>query len=575
MFIFDLSACDTFDSCDTCLYNDLDCGWCGLTGTCHAGNTSGPTNGTCDDNRTWEFTVSRVISASGSDGVISPTNVEVFLRPGKNVTFPVSITVPFLPPLDMYFLMDASESMRRHIESVRSSVGDLVTRIKQLQNDTVFGLASFIEKPQMPFGGWPECYSYKSHSPLNANISLFADALDDLLGALRRNNEHPESSMDGALYASMDPSVGYRPGSFKIVMVVTDASSHVAGDGVNILGIHAPNNLDGVQDGYPPGSAEDYVSAAGLRSVFVSKDINPIWAAIDIITGTNPVFNFYRTLTNQLGFGSAVQVTVDSGGSGRVVDAVLNGTAEVLSKTVLAADLDPRIVIKRINPAIYTNVSRLATVTFNVTVMADVGASWIGSTANATAKYVGFGNAVKIVARTAVVCRGCDPNDPSKKLDRCGVCGGNNTCFGCDGVRDSGVLFDACGVCGGDNSTCRDCQGIVNGPSQFDVCGVCGGNGSSCAGCDGVPLSGAVVNECGECNGPPNCQAVRGAIIGLSALAGVAVIAAVAAAIFLAVGAAKMAAADTILFTQLNSLKENPLYKQAQSVRNNPFYKEK
>ena len=32
-------------------------------------------------------------------------------------------------------------------------------------------------------------------------------------------------------------------------------------------------------------------------------------------------------------------------------------------------------------------------------------------------------------------------------------------CLGCDGVENSGVRFDACGVCGGDNSTCKGCDG--------------------------------------------------------------------------------------------------------------------
>ena len=34
--------------------------------------------------------------------------------------------------------------------------------------------------------------------------------------------------------------------------------------------------------------------------------------------------------------------------------------------------------------------------------------------------------------------------------------------FGCDGVQDSEMKTDFCGVCGGDNSTCVDCEGNVN-----------------------------------------------------------------------------------------------------------------
>jgi hypothetical protein len=78
---------------------------------------------------------------------------------------------------------------------------------------------------------------------------------------------------------------------------------------------------------------------------------------------------------------------------------------------------------------------------------------------------------------------GCDgiPNS-RKKLDACGVCGGNDACVGCDGVPLSGKLLDSCGVCGGDSSSCADCAGVPNGRARVDKCGVCGGNDACLAG---------------------------------------------------------------------------------------------
>lgn len=78
---------------------------------------------------------------------------------------------------------------------------------------------------------------------------------------------------------------------------------------------------------------------------------------------------------------------------------------------------------------------------------------------------------------------GCDgiPNS-GKKLDACGVCGGNDACVGCDGVPLSGKLLDACGVCGGDSSACADCAGVPHGPARVDACGVCGGSDACLAG---------------------------------------------------------------------------------------------
>ena len=128
------------------------------------------------------------------------------------------------------------------------------------------------------------------------------------------------------------------------------------------------------------------------------------------------------------------------------------------------------------------------------------------------------------------------------------------TCAGCDGIANSGLVIDDCGVCGGDNSSCTGCtdqsacnfdptatidqgceygscagcDGIANSGLALDACGVCGGDGTSClgctyadacnfdasatiddgsceyetcAGCDGIANSGLVVDDCGVCGG--------------------------------------------------------------------------
>jgi len=65
-----------------------------------------------------------------------------------------------------------------------------------------------------------------------------------------------------------------------------------------------------------------------------------------------------------------------------------------------------------------------------------------------------------------------------------------------------------CGACsclagtGGANcSELLGCDGVLSyTPLSVDVCGVCGGNGSSCLGCDGKP-HGATLDRCGNCGG--------------------------------------------------------------------------
>ncbi len=94
---------------------------------------------------------------------------------------------------------------------------------------------------------------------------------------------------------------------------------------------------------------------------------------------------------------------------------------------------------------------------------------------------------------------GCDPC-PSPGVWCSGVCcpetfvcGGplNETCvmapmpkpsivFGCDGVLNSGRVYDECGICGGTGDSCRDCLGVINGTALIDDCGICNGNNTKC-----------------------------------------------------------------------------------------------
>lgn len=117
---------------------------------------------------------------------------------------------------------------------------------------------------------------------------------------------------------------------------------------------------------------------------------------------------------------------------------------------------------------------------------------------------------------------GCD-NVPNSGLviDACGVCGGNNsTCAGCDNVPNSGLVFDACNVCNGTNSTCLDCDGIPNGPNVPTCPTNCSYNGECVCGntcvcnigyvgpfCDITMYCGNNIIDIGEqCDGQSCCN---------------------------------------------------------------------
>ncbi|EKX51607.1 hypothetical protein GUITHDRAFT_134503 [Guillardia theta CCMP2712] len=84
-------------------------------------------------------------------------------------------------------------------------------------------------------------------------------------------------------------------------------------------------------------------------------------------------------------------------------------------------------------------------------------------------------------------------------MDVCGECGGDSTlCWGCDkvsegerGPREERTGREAVGA---------GQEEVPNSGKVPDRCGVCGGQ-NACVGCDGVPFSGLLVDACGVCNG--------------------------------------------------------------------------
>jgi hypothetical protein len=168
-----------------------------------------------------------------------------------------------------------------------------------------------------------------------------------------------------------------------------------------------------------------------------------------------------------------------------------------------------------------------------------------------------------------VDCTGNVTNNP-KKIDQCGVCGGNGlSCIGCDGQL-YGAKYDNCGICGGNGSVC------FNPCKDTPDCGSCMEN-NQCGWCKQT-------SKCVKKSAPGGCPTpfatdclalapsiIIGATIGGGIIAAI-VIGAVAAIVAGIIGGKKGYDAYMKNKNNIHGAQENPMYNDSGRSGRNPMY---
>jgi Ca2+-binding RTX toxin-like protein len=220
-------------------------------------------------------------------------------------------------PLDLQFLQDLTGSFGDDIAMVRSLVPQIVLALQAVQPNSTYGVSSFRDKAYGSFGGVGD-WVYRQETALaNDTAALLASYTAMTAGGGADGSEAQiEALMQLALHVT---DVGFRTNSTRFVVLFTDASYHVAGDGL-AAGIPLPNDGDGFLDGTPPGTGEDYPAIAQVKAALEAANIIPIFAVAGGFVGD------YQNLVAQLGRGAAVTLSADSS---NVVSAITTGLTAV------------------------------------------------------------------------------------------------------------------------------------------------------------------------------------------------------------------------------------------------------
>ncbi|KAM4613712.1 integrin beta-7 isoform 2-T2 [Polymixia lowei] len=297
-------------TCTECLKSP-GCAWCKQTDFLKAGESDerrcdteeSLTNRQCDVNHLinpkaeLEELKNNDLS-DNSDNVIQlkPQNLKLKLRVGVPQTFSVSFKRAEGYPIDLYYLMDLSFSMRDDLDMIKNLGQDIVSTLGNFTTNIRIGFGSFVDKVALPYVSQVKAkrsnpcpsriYTCQPAFSFQSILSLTKDATDFKKEVSRQrisgNLDSPEAGFDAIMQAAVCQDVIGWKNVTRILVYTSDDTFHMAGDG-RLAGIFEPHDgkchLNG--SGFYDGTKFDYPSIGHLSRVLSANNIQLIFAVTE------------------------------------------------------------------------------------------------------------------------------------------------------------------------------------------------------------------------------------------------------------------------------------------------------
>nr|XP_020034406.1 integrin beta-4 isoform X4 [Castor canadensis] len=236
---------------------------------------------------------------------VYPQRLQVRLRPGEERHFEFEVFEPLESPVDLYILMDFSNSMSDDLDNLKQMGQNLAKILSQLTSDYTIGFGKFVDKVSVPQTDmrpeklkepWPNSdppFSFKNVISLTDDVKEFWDKLQG--ERISGNLDAPEGGFDAILQTAVcTRDIGWRPDSTHLLVFSTESAFHYEADGANVLaGIMNRNDekchLDG-KGAYTQYKTQDYPSVPTLVRLLAKHNIIPIFAV------TNYSYSYYEKL---------------------------------------------------------------------------------------------------------------------------------------------------------------------------------------------------------------------------------------------------------------------------------------
>uniref|UniRef100_A0A673BA30 Integrin beta n=1 Tax=Sphaeramia orbicularis TaxID=375764 RepID=A0A673BA30_9TELE len=346
-------------SCEECLLIHPSCAWCaqedfgrGRTLTSRCDFIQNLQKRGCDvqfieyPKSSISILQSRPLSSKGSGWTpydvvqIMPQQISLSLRPGEQTWFGLQVRQVEDYPVDLYYLMDLSLSMKDDLHTIRNLGTKLAQEMGKLTSNFRLGFGSFVDKNVSPFSytapkyhenpSFPNCvptFGFRHILSLTDKVDRFNEEVQKQM--VSRNRDAPEGGFDAILQAAVCKSkIGWRKEAYHLLVFATDDVPHLALDG-RLGGLVQPHDGQchlNENNEYSASNKMDYPSLALLGEKLAENNIFLIFAV------TKRLYVIYKNFTALIP-GTTVEILDQD--SKNVIQLIIAAYSNIRSKVEL------------------------------------------------------------------------------------------------------------------------------------------------------------------------------------------------------------------------------------------------
>jgi protocadherin alpha len=155
-------------TCKECITSAADCFWCAEEnlGINRCNEKGSMPQSTCPKHEIYvaknEFIASNDKEFSKTIGAtiqLKPQKYKISLKPNSQVVIPIYFQRAEDYPMDLYYLMDLSNTMKKHKEKLAEVGQKIAAAIKKTTKNFRIGFGSFVDKPVMPYSYYDNEFS--------------------------------------------------------------------------------------------------------------------------------------------------------------------------------------------------------------------------------------------------------------------------------------------------------------------------------------------------------------------------------------------------------------------------------